>query len=224
MNFALFGIDRFTEQLARQIQSSSDHELIWYCQVPTPAAPELPGTLELGVDQVTRFEQDWHGSLCLCDADAVIVSFWQDADRLVDSVRQMNQIQIPLVLSHPLSFTPLTYYEMELIATDSTTMLVPFLPASWHPAVAQLSQDGSGHWGTIQQVEFERTIRHGRRPDALSEFARDVDLIRRFTGNLTEVSAMGGAHPEDYLPITVQMTGPHGILSRWSGALADGEP
>ena len=65
-------------------------------------------------------------------------------------------------------------------------------------------------------------MRDRRRESVLDQFSRDVLLVRRILGDVTQLSAMGPtpASP-NYANLSVHMYGPGRVLARWSSEPAD---
>jgi len=105
-------------------------------------------------------------------------------------------------------------------------VVLPLVPACWHPAVEQLRQmlsDGStGGLGRIEQIVFDRQLPERSKEQVLEHFVRDAELARLLAGELTKVGAMAlpaseaGYRETDYSALGIQMSGPGGIVVRWS--------
>ena len=228
MKFALFGIDSETARLAREIEASGDHDVVWYCPV---------GDSDVSDSAFTKVkaspDDDWLVSLDRSAAEAVVVARQDDEPQLLESLRRLTEAQLPLVLSHPLNFSVMAYYEIELIVASSTASVIPLLTARWNPTVRQIVESvpaddaraaAGDTLGAVRQVEIDRAVAPGDLPTVLRSFAQDIDTIRQFAGDLTEVAAMGARGDlGEVVPIAAQMSGPKGVLARWSASSADGQ-
>ena len=121
----------------------------------------------------------------------------------------------------------LVYYELDMVRREAGTVLVPYLPARLHPAIGELvgrltSETGQGI-GRLEQVSLERQLAERDAAAIKAQFARDADLLRLLSGELTHLGAMaGGTEKKSYETLNVQMSGPGGVLARWSVAPANG--
>ncbi len=136
-----------------------------------------------------------------------------------EQLRKLVQDGVPLLVAHPVLDSMLVYYEVDMIRQESRGVILPYLPARWHPAVVRLVDLAGGAGspiGAAQQIVFERTLADRSRPSVLAQFARDVDLLRTVCGELTKVAAMASPGNEGYANLGVQLSGPTGMLVRWS--------
>src|SRR5207247_5351900 len=83
----------------------------------------------------------------------------------------------------------------------------------------------AGKLGSLEQVTCERFSAARTRTAVLQCFMEDVALLRMFLGDVTKVGAMASAQGEaGFANLGVQLTGPSGVLARWSVAPIDDKP
>lgn len=221
MKFALLGADPETLNLARAAAETPGHSLIWACDI----GPSGKWLQQFAPD--VMLAEHWEGLLAGNLADIVLVARRSDEDVLADQLRKLVAEGVPIVVSHPIQQSMLVCYELDMIRQDSGSLILPYLPWRWHPAVAQLiGEPLSGPdspLGELEQIVFERCM--GERTDARvrAQFARDVDLIRALCGDLTKLSALAPSGLQNRLgSLGVQLSGPANVLVRWSvGAVDD---
>lgn len=214
MRFALLGADAEMLPLARAVHASRVHTLVW--------AAELGDYAEEIAASVPRLQvaEEWEALLTGKAADAVMVARGDD-DRRADQLRKLIQAGVPLIVAHPVHDSMLVYYELDMIRQDSGSILIPNLSDRDHPAAARLKswleQPDASPVGQIEQVVCERAILTRSRRTVLASFVRDVDLLRYLCGELNQVGAMtSAAERDEWANLSVQMSGPAGVLVRWS--------
>lgn len=219
MKFSLLGTDETTIKLARAIAESRQQLSAVY----QPAA----GHLEQLRAWAPRIElaESWQELLAEGMADVIIVARGQRDDR-VEPLRLLLQTGIPVVVSHPVVPSMLDYYELDMNRQDGGGVVMPLVPACWHPAVEQLrqmiSESGPAGLGRVEQIVFDRQLQQRSKEQVLEHFVRDAELARLLAGELTKVGAMalpgseGGKPEADYSALGIQMSGPSGIVVRWS--------
>lgn len=173
---------------------------------------------------------DWRVLLSESVADLVIVGSRQTmpADESDEVLRRLFQTTMMIVPIHP-PCEMLLAYELEMIRTDSRCAVYPYIPWEHHPEVARLISATSPQGafsGRIDQLIWHRTVTNDRRAaaDVLSQLTRDATLLRRLMGEVTSVSATGGASDETrYSQLSVHLTGPveSGCVGRWSATAPD---
>jgi predicted dehydrogenase len=160
----------------------------------------------------------------VCDVVAVGAEGWpaEPPDLRADTVRLLVQAGRPLVLSQPLEPTMLWAYEIDMIRRESGAVVVPWLPARLHPAVARLKAAveqgvaGGGPLGALESVRLERTMPLRTRETVLDALARDVDLVRLLVGEPARLATLGGADPESaWGTLEVGFSGPDLLPARW---------
>ncbi|MCE9548225.1 MAG: hypothetical protein K8T25_22360 [Planctomycetia bacterium] len=246
MRFALLGIDAEVLPLVRAIAASDGHQLVWFDPQLANNEGDNPlsslrkdGTVLLAdaVYQLAPLAQrggDWLPLLGSSVADAVIVAGRSDDAARFEQLRRLVQERVSVVVSHPITFSVLEAYELEMLQSEARAPLVPLLPMRWmHETrwLAQLVQAGResstdrAPLGPIDQIIWQRQLTDRSRTGVLGQLARDVDTLRVLCGEINEVAALGStasaiADPEDVSSLVVQMTGPGGVLIRWSVAPA----
>jgi predicted dehydrogenase len=224
MRLALLGIDADVLALARAATQSGEHQVVWACEADDAieqlreAAPRAkvtgPWEFLLGRSAVGG-----------ASVDAVLVARGEE-DLRADQLRKLLQEGVPLLVAHPVLDSMLVYYELDMIRQESRGVILPYLPARWHPAVIRLAEmiagGPEGPLGEAQQIVFERSLAERSRKDVLAQFARDCDLLQALCGELTKVGAMASQGDEEgYANLGVQLSGPSSVLVRWSVGPAD---
>lgn len=175
---------------------------------------------------------NWENALDTSSLDAVLVAadqpMGEPSNIRVEQLRRLIQAGMPLIVSHPISLSMLECYELEMIREESHSVVLPYLPAQWHPAAIQLQslveQDDSAEIGSIEQIVFERFLPVRNRETVLRQFAMDADLLQFVAGPATKLHALGteaGKSAGPYLNLTVQMTSARGLVCRWSVSPAE---
>jgi predicted dehydrogenase len=218
MKFALLGTDADSLELARAIVAS-DHTLSAVCEPD----PKTPGVIEelRRIEPRLRLVDSWEAVLDSSIAEAVIVARGADEDARAEQLRKLVQAGTPMIVGHPVVDSMLIYYELDMIRQESQAILLPRAPDRWHPAVQRLvdltkagAADGLGQ---VEQVAMERFLSDRGRQNVLAHFARDVELVRRLCGEMTKIGAMSSLGDQvDYANLGVQMSGPSGMIARWT--------
>lgn len=225
MRFALLGADPDSLALALAVARSREHRLVWAYELGDAEA--VVRAAAPGIDIAEHWEGLLDGSL----ADVVMVAQAVDQQTCCEQLRKLAQAQVPLIASHPAVDSMLVYYELDMIRQENHTLLLAYTPDRWHPAWRQLSelvQGDDAPLGALEQVVIEHSVAARDRWSVLRHFARDMELARPLCGDLTTVSAMAStgvrSSPEatNYGALSVQMSGPSGVLVRWSVAPAEG--
>jgi len=222
MKLALLGIDADTLALADAATKSGQHQVVWACE-----ADDAIGPLRQVAPQA-KVTGPWEFLLGSDSVDAVLVARGEEELR-AEQLRKLVQERVPLLVVHPVLESMLVYYELDMIRQENHGVILPYLPARWHPAVRQLadliaggadSAMGSpigGAIGTAQQIVFERSLAERSRQNVLAHFSRDCDLLLALCGELTKVGAMASqGQDENYANLGVQLSGPSSVLVRWS--------
>ncbi|HVC93298.1 MAG TPA: hypothetical protein VND64_06380 [Pirellulales bacterium] len=215
MRFALLGADPDAFDLARAVTDSGAHTLVSahdLGQSEALARRELPGV---------RLVEHWEGLLA-GEVDAVIVARAADDDLRAEQLRKLVQAAVPLVVSHPVHDSMLVYYELEMIREESRAIVYPYVPGLGHPALTRIKElSETPALGRLEQLSIERALPARDRRSVLAAFVRDLELAGPLCGRLSKVGAMapgevvGGARA-NYANLSVQMSGPAGMLVRWS--------
>jgi predicted dehydrogenase len=220
MKLAILGADRETLAIARSIVSDDAHQLVGCLEIGTgPIAAEL-----IAMRPARGVVDNWEALLDSTWLDAVVVGSDPDEDRRAEQLRKFAQVGIPTLVVHPLFISTLVYYELDMVRREAGAVMLPYLPNRLHPAVDELihrlASDATGGIGPLEQVSLERQL-IDRSPAAVkAQFARDADLLQALTGDLTHLGAMSGGGPTSFESLNVQMSGPSGVLARWSVAPA----
>ena len=237
MKLAILGADAATIELARAALASHAHTLDWVCEIERHSDTERHGDFAGHGDSDARLRslahsarlaEHWESLLDQKLIDAVIVGRAPDEDRRAEQLRKFVQVGMPILVSHPVVDSMLIYYELDMIRRETRSIVLPYLPDRLHPAIARLAAMAAAEESAIgkaEQMVMERPLGDRSRAQVLAQFARDVDLIRAVTGEVSRIGAMGAATAEvSFANLGVQMSGPSGVLARWSvGPLEGGE-
>jgi hypothetical protein len=220
MKFALLGCDSDTLELALEIASRPEHQLVWASELGehTPVIrAAAPGIL---------LADPWETLLGGTVADAVIVSRASDQEQRMEQLRKLAQVGTAMIVSHPALESMLAYYELDMIRQESRATMLPYGPAWRHPAwrrLAELCGDGgSQSLGQLEQIVVEHISPARSRGEVLYAFVRQMELVRPFCGVLNKVSAMtssgvrSSAEAVNYGTLNVQMASLSTVLVRWS--------
>jgi predicted dehydrogenase len=217
MHLALVGADAQTLSLAAAAKACG-HRLLRAYDVGRSIEPLR------AIDPQIVVSDQWESLLLEGLVQAVIVAP-DERDEGAERFRKLAAAGVPLLLSHPISSSSLLHYELEMIRRDTGGVLLPYIASRWSPAVASVAElISTGKLGNVEQVVFERSLPDRRRPNVLAQFAIDVDLLRQLGGELTRLGAMGTVVDGSYGSLGVQLSGPSGILVRWSCELAQAVP
>lgn len=226
MNIATLGFDNHILSFAEQIaQSPSD---------------ELTACFEAGTGQTSlaavapraTFADAWEILLDGSVADVVIVAARPaaSADRELrdEQLKKLVQAGLDLILVQP-ACEMLTAFELQMIRTESRSLLLPFHPGSFHPLTNRVRQWLQGHpacpIGNVSQIQFDRFFDGTDSREILNHFTQDACLLRYLLGDVLEVSAMGtGTTSNSLTNLGVMLTGPQNRLARWNLSPAQGNP
>jgi predicted dehydrogenase len=220
IRIALLGADDATAAIARSISGSDQFELAGVCELDGDMEADVIASLGNYSGRVRRFSE-WESLLDRDQADAVVVARADDEDRRADQLRKFIQTGVPVVTSHPVVDSMLVYYELDMIRRETDAVVVPFLPQRHHPALrairAMVAEGAESPIGRIEQVILQRSVAGPEKRCVPVQFARDVDLIRAVAGEMTRLGAMAGTGDAGgYAGLGVQMSGPSGVVARWS--------
>ena len=219
MKFALLGVDDETIALA-EAAIRAGHTI---AAVDGVDRTTLANVAALVKD--AKVGDGWDALLAETDVDAVIVARAAAGlqDARTDQLRTLIQSDMPMIVAHPVVDSMLVYYELDMTRQDTNCPIVPFAPATWHAATERLAaivgQGDESPIGQVEQVVMERSMLQRGRSDVLAAFVRDVDMLRAICGDLNKLGAMstsGAVEREDFVNLSVQMSGPAGMLVRWS--------
>lgn len=227
LRFALLGHDSLFEPLLAEI-AAGGHRLV---RIESNLGDPAPR----GGSELARAGVSWeelpHGDL----ADVVLVGRGP-ADLREDQLRRLAQAGVATVVAHPGSLAPLFCYELDMICRENGCVLLPYYPGESHPALAVLrlalgfaeatSFQGQeiSMLGAIDQITFERRLEVRDKLAVGDQLARDIDLLISVAGAQTKVLALASGEGERaFTSLSVQLTGPNKIVSRWSVLPADGQ-
>ena len=166
---------------------------------------------------------NWEALLDAGLADAVLVASGPE-DLRAEPLRKLVQLGRPVLAAHPVFLSTLVYFELDMIRHDTGSVLLAYLPDLGNPAIAHARSVLAESAGPLQHVVFERFFVRPARQAVLDQFARDAVLLTQLCGEVTRLGAMGAtADQAEYVALGVQMTGPEGLLVRWSAAPAEGD-
>jgi len=218
MQFALIGSNDESLHVVRAIARSADHAV----RVIYRAEHDREALFNLFPH--ARWEEHWEGLLADREVAAVIVADHHARAELEEQLRKLTQAAVPMIIVHPLHDSLLAY-ELEMIRESVGGVIVGFYSDAGHPAVARLAEllrsgDASAI-GAPEQIVFERGLTHRDRTNVLTALSRDITTLRRLTGEITSLNAVG-ADPDGtfYGSLAVSLCGSSGVLSRWSVAPA----
>jgi hypothetical protein len=219
IRIALLGTDASTVDLLQAVAASDRFELVGICE-PEPGDAESGTPLEVWPARDTRLDA-WESLLDPAAVDAVVVARAVDEDRRADQLRKLIQVGMPLLMAHPLFDSMLVYYELDMIRRETACIVLPQLPERRHPAIRLLAEMVNrgikSPIGKIEQLVVERSIAAPAKANVLAYFSRDVDLVRAVAGDMTRLGALAGASGDlAYTSLGVHMSGPAGIVARWS--------
>jgi predicted dehydrogenase len=230
MRFALLGVDDEMLAIAAGVQGGAQNEIVMLDALAARSGEAAK------LARRAKLVADWEQFLDSESVDAVLVAADQPAQR-VDQLRKLIQVGMPVLVSHPISGSMLDCYELDMIRRDTKSIVVPNLPARWHPAVAEVesllgahreTQVESPQLGTVDQLIFERFLADRGREAVLRQFARDADLMQLLGGDATTLHALGsgapGREPGPYGNLAVQLATRRGVVCRWLVSPVETEP
>ena len=214
MQLGLLGSDADTLAIARAVNRSSAHALIGVYQ-PHAHVAELRELLEPGGE----WTDDWESLLHDGRIDAVIVGRTdRDASR-GDQLRKLVQAAKPLLVTHP-ACEAIIAFELDMIRQDTRSVLIPYRPWRWHPALMRLvesiSTDQGPAIGRLEQVTLDREMEDRQPRTVLAQLARDAGVLQPLLGRIERVSAMGGDQGRQLTNLTVTFSGQAGRIARWT--------
>jgi predicted dehydrogenase len=214
LRLALLGLDSDVLALARAAQALPEFQVAIVCDTTSPS-DELRGIAPLA-----RYEPHWESLLLENQVDAVIVATGGDGEVSAEQLRKLVQAKVPLLVVTP-ACESIVGFEVDMIRGDTGCVVLPYVPGVKHPAVAELANivaaGSTSPLGKVEQLVFERKLLARDRESVLAQLARDAGLSRAIVGNITKVSAMGVAASETpFASLSVNLSGPAGILVRWS--------
>ncbi len=225
MNLALLGINQSALPLVRHLAADRQHKVVAIHDV-SQFEDELQALFPLAL-----WDRQWE-SLLSGAVDGVVVCGKFEDDRRADQLRKLVQESVPLLVVHP-ACECMVAFELEMIRQDTGGVMVPYFPGGQHPLlafVARMVAEGAGdeaktnRLGELEQLVFERSLADRSRDSVLSELARDLEVIRRLLGGISNVSAMQGTREaESYANLSMHLLTDDNILARWSVVPASGD-
>ncbi len=229
IRIALLGVDAQALVVARAVAADQRFELAGVCELescPDDEAADLGPNQGVDAQLRERFPllrqfEVWESLLTGQYADVVFVARAQHEDPRAEQLRKLIQTAVPVMTSHPVQDSMLVYYEMDMIRRDTKSLVMPYLPTRHEPAVQAVcglvAQGDESPLGRIEQVIVQRRMATADRRSVAAQFARDVDVMRAIAGDMTRLGAMAGTQePGSYAGLGVQMSGPAGVVGRWS--------
>lgn len=204
-------------ELALAVAASLDHELVWIWS----GGHEVPALLEAAPRALLA--SHWESVLAENAADAVLVAADGPEEEVADRLRRLAQAAIPVVVPHPICRSMLIYYELDMICQQSGGLLVPYVPARWHPlwdelkAASARAIAGGPTWETLAIERYAGTLDRGQILDC---FVRDIELARGIAGDLLRVTAMAGPDNQQLTSLCATLAGRQ-VVVRWSAQPGD---
>jgi len=207
MRFGLLGSDPATLNLLRE---GVGHSLIGFYD-----ADEHAETIFQLFPSASRLSQ-WESMLSTSNVDGVVVAAnWRNPER-ENQLRKLVQEQIPLLVVTP-GCEGIVALEMEMIQRDTRCPIVPYAPGPDTEVVAWLrkwlSEDESRR---CEQIQIQRGLLNRNTTGVLDWLARDVEVARQLSGEITRVTATGGDFELDaYQRLAVHLEHRGGVPTRW---------
>ena len=222
MRLGILGAGPATLAVAQAAAVSGKHVVAWVCELSAPGESQVSDVLRSIIPKA-RFADHWEALLDTNMVDGVLVSRHSDQDLRAEQLRKFAQAGMPVLVSHPVVDSMLVYYELDMIRRETSCVMLPYLPHRWHPAVVALAKvwnDGcDSPIGAAEQLVVERHLADRSKTSVLTQFARDVDLVRSICGEVARIGAMGPRIDDaDYANLGVQMSTSGSFLARWSVA------
>src|SRR5262249_50068669 len=166
----------------------------------------FPGFSEPGLELVSR-ATDLDDLLARPAIDVAIVG--GPIDLRGEYLRRCAAEGMPVICLHPAGADSEPYYQVALSHAETGAIIVPDIPLRLHPGVAMLRAAlSSGEVGAFRGIRLEAESDTEGLDLVRVVFARQVDVIRAFLGEIEALSATGdppGDHPD--LELIVQLRG-----------------
>jgi myo-inositol 2-dehydrogenase/D-chiro-inositol 1-dehydrogenase len=237
MRIAMLGTDDITLAVAGAAVRNGHDEIVLVDGSASRAAEAK------AIFPAAQLIADWENAMDSNIVDAVLVAADQPTGEQppgnlpaanptgvrVEQLRRLIQVGMPVLVSHPISLSMLECYELAMIRDESRSVVLPYLPACWHPAAIHLREisEKSSADHSLEQVIFERFMPERNRETVLRQFARDADLLQFVAGDATKLHALGSSGTMSTGPygnLAVQMTCDDGLLCRWTVAPVEDQP
>jgi hypothetical protein len=215
MKFALLGVDVESLRLA-EAAIAAGHEV-----AATAERTDMPSPAAVWAAAAPADAQAWEALLDSETADAVIIgSGAGNEESRARQVQELARLGRPILLTFPLFSSVLTYFEVDMVRTESEALLEHFNPLV-EPAVVEEAagwvQQGHPELGAVEQINGARRLRDRSRERVLWHFARDVEMLDRIAGRLDRLGAHAGAEGDAaYAALSVQLIGSSQIPLRWA--------
>ncbi len=212
MKFALLGVDHDALELIGQLCRLREHEL--------RVAYGVDDHLEAVRDLAPRVEigDAPEALLARQEIDAVIVATSPDQDAREKQLRTLVQGGLRLVVMLPMCDS-LMAYELEMIRSGTSSVMIPYSSGRGHPAIEHLSEligaADQSPIGVVEQIVFERHIAHRQQNTVIPQFCRDGHSMACLIGDIESVSATGD-HDDPYKNLSVVLSGSSGMTARWN--------
>ena len=222
MQLGLLGSDADTLAIARAVDRSPAHALIGVYQ-PQAHVAELRDLLQPGGE----WTDDWESLLHDDRIDAVIVGGSDGEALRDDQLRKLVQAAKPLLVTHP-ACEAIIAFELDMIRQDTRSVLIPYRPWRWHPALMRLvesvAMEQATSIGRLEQVTLDREMEDRQPRSVLAQLTRDAGVLHPLLGRIERVSAMGGDHGRQLTNLTVTLSGQDGRIARWTVHPAGARP
>jgi myo-inositol 2-dehydrogenase/D-chiro-inositol 1-dehydrogenase len=194
MNVVILGNGDEEQQWAHWLLETADLRL----------SASFPGFSESGLELVPR-AADLDDLLARPAIEVAIVG--GPIDRRGEYLRRCAAEGIAVICLHPAGADSEPYYQVALSHAETGAIIVPDIPLRLHPGVAMLRAAlGSDELGAFRGIRLEAESDAGGLDLVRVVFARHVDVIRAFLGEIEALSATGdppGDHPD--LELIVQL-------------------
>ena len=219
LRLALLGADETTPAVVRAILDSRQFDLAGVCEFDLASDDPALSRLRETLGRVPRIDP-WTALLDPNFVNAVIVARGHDDDQGAERLRKLIQVGVPVLASHPVADSMLVYYELDMIRRETNSVVLPLLAERHHPAIVELAtlarQGADSPIGRAEQIVFERNILRPTKQRVADQFARDVNIVRAIGGDMTRLGAMASGGEQPYTSLGVQLSGPAGLVARWS--------
>ena len=212
MKFALLGVDHDALELIGQLCRAREHEL--------RVVYDVGDQLEDVRDLAPRVEVGDAPEALLArqEIDAVIVANSSDQDARERQLRILVQGGLRLVVMLPMCDS-LTAYELEMIRSETSSIIVPYSSGRGHPAIEHLAEiiraSDQSPIGVVEQIVFERHMADRKREFVIPQLCRDTHMLALLIGDIEGVSATGD-RDDPYKNLSVVLNGSSGMTTRWN--------
>lgn len=215
MRLALLGSDSESVLLVRTAVEQG-HQLIWVGDIAVPLGDSL--TDVAASDRADQWEELFAPGIC----EAVILGRGHaPSAQRTDQLIQLVKYGIATLTTFPVVDSLLSYYEVDLVQTESGAVLHHFNPVLPPPELlAQWigwMQAGHPELGAIEQVLWDRPLEDRGRENVVWHFSRDLEVLDGIAGPLDRLGAVGSTNETTtYSGLNVQLLGKRNVPVRWS--------